>query len=48
MYITLKWKPEDLLVTDKSALIGNGLMQSSNKQLPEPVLTMFSNATWRH
>ena len=27
---------------------GNGLVPSGNKPLPEPMLTQFSGAIWRH
>ena len=27
---------------------GDGMVPSGNKPLPEPLLTKFSNAIWRH
>ena len=41
--------PQDL-TDDKSAVnigLGNGLVPSGNKPLPEPVLTHFLIALWR-
>ena len=31
-----------------SADSGNGLVPEGNKSLPEPMLTKFYDATWRH
>ena len=40
----LGWMPQDL--TDDNIGLGNGLVPSGNKPLPDPMLTQFLVALW--
>ena len=46
--IALRWMPLDIYSWEVNIGLGNGLVPSGNKPLPEPMLTQISVAIWRH
>ena len=42
------WMAQDLSGDEINIDSGNGLVSSGNKPLPEPMLTKFYDAKWRH